>query len=281
MACDWDRATIIYDHENKSLKLNSYDSIHRLTSVRTYSKSLLEYCLNTNSSQPFEILFSIPNVNIDMDILCTDGLPFFFHSFNENIPVDIRKIILSKSNMYMKSYKGETILFHLIDLYAEDEKKEYINAFKTIVYYHPLLLTQRNQNEQTIIEHLEFTTSTLIYNKLRPFYETIMSTLVLQLKRSLIVEELVLNNFGYYLLVFIQNKTLLMKKYVYDLLCSLQTYKGIPRLIQDLFQAVKDNNLGKLKQISTTKSIAFYAKDSFGRTCIHLAVLHQKYTILK
>ncbi|CAF4304865.1 unnamed protein product [Rotaria magnacalcarata] len=161
LACDWDRASIIYQHENKFLKSNAFDSIHRLTCIRTCSKSLLEYCLDTQSSKSLDILFNSSTININVNILCTDGLPFFFHCFNEIISNDVRKIILSKSNMYTKSSKGETFLFHLINLYSKNENEKYLNVFKAILYHHPLLLAQRNHQEQTIIEYIAFTTSTL------------------------------------------------------------------------------------------------------------------------
>ncbi|CAF2110388.1 unnamed protein product [Rotaria magnacalcarata] len=281
LACDWDRASIIYQHENKFLKSNAFDSIHRLTCIRTCSKSLLEYCLDTQSSKSLDILFNSSTININVNILCTDGLPFFFHCFNEIISNDVRKIILSKSNMYTKSSKGETFLFHLINLYSKNENEKYLNVFKAILYHHPLLLAQRNHQEQTIIEYIAFTTSTLTYNRLRTFYNPILNVLMLQLKRRFIIEEFILNQFGYYLLIFFRNKKLPMKTQVYDLLYSLQSDKGLPAVISDLKQAVTDDNFVKLKQISKIKPNAFYANDSFGRRCIHLAVLYQRYDILK
>ncbi|CAF3031858.1 unnamed protein product [Rotaria sp. Silwood2] len=282
LACDWNRASIIYKCENKFLKLNSFDSIHRLTCIRTCSKSLLEYCLDTYSSKPFEILFTNSSIiNIDVNILCTDGLPFFFHCFNDFISNDIRKIILLNSNMYTKSSKGETFLFYLIYLYTKNENNEYLNLFINILYHHPLLLTQRNQQEQTIIEYIEFTTSLLIYNKLRPFYNAIMDILIIQLKKNFIIKQFILSSFGHYLLIFFQNKNLQMTKYVYNLLCSLKSDTGLPVLITDLIQAIANDDFMKLKNILETKPSILYAKDSFGRTCAHLAVLHQRYIILK
>ncbi|CAF1255872.1 unnamed protein product [Rotaria sordida] len=282
LACDWNRTSIIYEYDNKFLKLNSFDSIHRLTCIRTCSKSLLEYCLNTYSSKPFEILFNNSSIiNIDVNILCTDGLPVFFHCFNDFISNDIRKIILLNSNMYIKSSKGETFLFYLIYLYTKNENQEYLNLFLNILYHYPLLLTQRNQQEQTIIEYIEFTTSIEIYNKLRPFYNAIMNVLIRQLKKKFIIKQFILNHFGYYLLIFFQNKNLQMTKYVYNLLCSLKLYKGLPVLIIDLKQSITDDNFMKLKNIFKIEPNIFYAKDSFGRTCAHLAVLHQRYIILK
>ncbi|CAF0846921.1 unnamed protein product [Rotaria sp. Silwood1] len=282
LACDWNRTLIIYKYENIFLKFNSFDSIHRLTCVRTCSKSLLEYCLNTHSSKPFEILFNNSSIiNIDVNILCTDGLPFFFHCFNNFISNDIRKIILLNSNMYIKSSKGETFLFYLIYLYRKNENKEYLNLFINILYHYPLLLTQRNQQEQTIIEYIEFTTSTVIYNKLKPFYNAIMDILIIQLKRNFIIKQFILNHFGYHLLIFFQNKNLQMTTYVYDLLCSLKLYKGLPVLMKDLIQAIIDDDFMKLNNIFKIKPDIFYAKDSFGRTCAHLAVLHQRYIMLK
>ena len=276
-----ERASLIYEHEKEFLKINSFDSIHKSTWFRTCSKSLLEYCLNSHSSKPFEILFNSSSTKIDVNILCTDGLPFFFHCFNENISNDIRKMIFLNSNMYAKSIKGETFLFYLISLYCENENKQYLNIFTNILSNHPVLITQRNQQEQTIVDFIEFTTSDIIYKKLKPFYDTIMNILIKQLKYNSVMEQLILNCFGYYLLIFYKNKTLKMTKYAYTLLRSFKLYKGLPVLISEFLQSIINDDIVKFKKILKIKSNIFYAKDSFGRTCAHLAVLYQRHDILK
>jgi hypothetical protein len=281
LAYDWERASLIYQHEKEFLKINSFDSIYRSTWFRTCSKSLLEYCLDDHSSRSFEILLNPPITNINVNILCTDGLPFFFHCFNENISTDMRKLILLNSNMYIKSIKGETFLFYLIYLYSENENQEYLNIFNNILSNHPLLITQRNQQEQTIVEFIEFTSSELIYKKLKPFYDSIVDMLIIQLKRNSVMEQLIFNHFGYYLLKFYKNKTLKMTKYAFSLLHSLKVHKGVPILMADFVQAIINDDIGKLRSIFKMKSNIYYTKDSFGRTCTHLAVLHQKYVVLK
>jgi len=183
--------------------------------------------------------------------------------------------------MFIKSSKGETFLFYLIYLYIENENKEYLNVFKNIVYNHPLLLSQRNEQEQTIIEYIELTTSIVIYNKLRPFYDAIMDILLIQLQRNSIIERFILNNFGYYLLIFFKNKSLPMTKYVYNLLHSLKLNRGLHISISNMIQAIIDDDFVRLKKVFKMKSNIYYAKDSFGRTCAHLAVLYQRYFLLK
>ncbi|CAF1667014.1 unnamed protein product, partial [Rotaria sordida] len=87
LACDWERTTLIHQYEGQFIKINIFDSIHTFTWARTinrtYSKSILEFCLDTKSLEPFEIIFnsSILKSKIDVNILCTDGLPFYFHMF--------------------------------------------------------------------------------------------------------------------------------------------------------------------------------------------------------
>jgi len=183
--------------------------------------------------------------------------------------------------MYIKSSKGETFLFYLIDLYIENENKEYLTIFTNILYAHPLLLVQRNEKEQTIIEYIEFTTSIDIYNKLRPFYDAIMDILIIQLRKKSIIEQFILNNFGYHLLLFFKNKSLQMTKHTYNLLHSLKLNQGLPILISSMIQAIIDDDFIKLKNIFKAKSNIYHAKDSFGRTCAHLAVLYQKHFLLK
>jgi hypothetical protein len=181
----------------------------------------------------------------------------------------------------MKSSKGETFLFHLIHLYSLNENTEYLKTFMNTIHNNPLLIAQRNEQEYTIIEIIEFTTSTLIYNKLRPFYDDIMNILILQLKNNSIIEQLILNNFGYHLLTFFRNKNLQMTNHVYKLLSSFKSRKGLSVLIASLMQAIIDDDLMELKKVLKIQSNIYNAKDSFGRTCAHLAVLLQRYDILK
>lgn len=274
---------MIYKYENSFLKINSFDSIHRLTWIRTCSKSLLEYCLNARSSKLIETLYSSPIsiLKINVNILCTDGLPFFFHCFDEIISNDIRKNILSNANLYMKSNKGETFLFHLIYLYIENENKEYVTIFTNIVSNHPLLLAQRNEQEQTIIDYIEFIKSFEIYNKLKVFHDIIYNILIIQLKKDSIIEQFILNHFGYYLLLFFKHKTLLMTKYAFNLLHSIKLNRSLPSLISNMMHAIIDDDFIKLKSSLKIKANIYYAKDSFGRTCVHLAVLYQRYIILE
>ena len=226
-------------------------------------------------------MFDSSVIKVDVNVLCTDGLPFFFHCFDRSISNDIRNIILSNANMYIKSTKGETFLFYLIHLYTELESREYLNVFTSILYHHPLLITHRNEQEQTIVEYIEFAQSKLIYHRLRPFYDAIMNVLILQLQKGSIIEQFILNNFGYHLLIFYQNKNLQMTTHNYNLLYSLKLNNGLPVLVSHLVKAVIDDNMSKFKNILKIKPNSVYAKDSFGRTCAHLAVIYQRYVILK
>jgi hypothetical protein len=283
-AFDWDRASLIYKYENQFLKTNSSDSIHILTWVRTTNrtcvKSLLEYCLDTHSPRPFEILFTSPKPIIDVNVLCTDGLPFFFHCFDENISNEIRRYILLNSNLYIKSSKGETFLFHLVHLYCQKENEEYLSVFINILRYHPLLIAQRNEQERTIVDDMVLT-SAVVYNKLRPFYDGIKNILILQLKKKPIIEQFIFHDFGYCLLLFYKNKKLEMSKPIFTLLRSLQLKEGLTILISDLVQAIATDDYANLQNIFKKKPNIYHTKDSFGRTCAHLAVLHQRYTILR
>jgi hypothetical protein len=48
-----------------------------------------------------------------------------------------------------------------------------------------------------------------------------------------------------------------------------------------MIQAIIDDDFVRLKKVFKMKSNIYYAKDSFGRTCAHLAVLYQRYFLLK
>ncbi|UJR25710.1 hypothetical protein I4U23_007061 [Adineta vaga] len=280
LACDWDRAALIHQYEGQFIKLNISDSIHTFTwartTNRTYSKSLLEFCLDTKSSESFELIF---NSKIDVNISCTDGLPFFFHMFDKSISDNIRKQILTNANFNMKSSKGETFLFHLIHLYDQNENVQYVNMFQDILYNQPLLLTQRNEQGRTIVDEIELT-STLTYNKFRVFYEIIQKTLINQMKNNLIMERFVLNGFGYHLLLFFRDDNIQLTKFVSDLLRSLKLRQGLPALMYDLVQGIVNDDLGQVQSILKTRSNIHLAKDWSGRTCIHLSVLYRRRQIL-
>jgi hypothetical protein len=286
LACDWERVSLIHQYEGQFIKLNLSDSTHIFTwartSNRTYPKSLLEFCLETKSSELFELLFnsSILKSKIDVNIICTDGLPFYFHMFDKYFSTNIQKLIFSNANFNIKSFKGETFLYHLIHLYDQNENKQYIDAFKHIINNQPLLLTQRNEQGRTIIDDIELTPS-LTYNKLRIFYDSIKEILFNQLKTNNIIERYVLNGFGYHLLLLFNDENLQLPKFLNDLSNSLKFRQGLPSLMNDLVQAISDDDLVKIQNIFKVKSNIYFAKDWSGRTCAHLAVLHRRRQILR
>ncbi|CAF0803700.1 unnamed protein product [Rotaria sp. Silwood1] len=285
LACDWERTSLIHQYEGQFIKINTLDSIHAFTWARTvnrtYSKPILEFCLDTKSLEPFEIIFnsSILKSKIDVNILCTDGLPFYFHMFDNYISNDIQQFILSNANINIKSSKGETFLFHLVRLYDQNENKEYLNTFNNLLNNQPLLLSQRNEQGRTIVDDVELTSS-LSYYKLRIFYDTIKNVIIDQMKNSIIIERFVLNGFGYHLLLFFNDEKIQLTKFVNDLLRSLKLRQGLPALIYDLAQAIEDDDLVKIQNIFRIKSNIYFAKDWSGRTCAHLAVLYQRRQIL-
>jgi len=286
LACDWERVSLIHQYEGQFIKMNLSDSIHTFTWIRatnrTYSKNLLEFCLETKSSTLFELLFnsSILKSKIDVNIMCTDGLPFYFHMFDKCFSINIQKIIFLNANFHIKSSKGETFLFHLVHLYDQNENKQYFDIFHNIITTQPLLLTQRNEQGRTIIDDITLT-SALTYNKLRIFYDIIKDTLYNQLKTNNTIERYVLNGFGYHLLLLFNDDNLQLPKYSNDLLRSVKFQQGLPELMNDLIEAISNDNLGIIQNIFKIKSNIYFTKDWSGRTCAHLAVLHRRREILK
>ena len=197
------------------------------------------------------------------------------------ITEELRREIFSHSDMFLKSSQGETILFHLLRLYATNPKPEYLTIFTKILSEQPLLLVQRNHNEQTILELMEFVPSMVIYQQYRPFYQAIHEILIVQLKRTSMIKRFIQNAFGYYLLIFYRRKTLPMTRKVYQLLLEIKDNRRSTVSIGNLMQVVRENDLIKLKQMFKTDSTILLGKDSFGRTSAHLAVLYQQYEILK
>jgi hypothetical protein len=286
LACDWDRLSLIHQYEGQFIKMNLADSIHTFTWLRatnrTYAKSILEFCLETKSSELFEILFNSPKLKskIDVNIICTDGLPFYFHIFEKCFSIPIQKQILTNANWDIKSFKGETFLFHLIHLYDQNDNKQYFEIFDEIIHNQPLLLTQRNEQGRTIIDEIELTSS-VTYNKSRIFYQTIKDTLLNHLKSNLLIERYVLHGFAYHLLLLYQEENLPITKFLNDLLRSFKLQQGLLALMNDLVQAITDDDLGKIQHIFKIKSNIHLAKDWAGRTCAHLAVLHRRRQILR
>ena len=103
LAFDWERASVIHQFDSQFIKINANDSIHTLTWIRTanrtYSKYVLEFCLDTNSLDLMELIFhsTILRSKIDVNILCTDGLPFYFHMFNKCFSDSIRQYIFANA----------------------------------------------------------------------------------------------------------------------------------------------------------------------------------------
>ena len=286
LACDWERVSLIHQYEGRFIKMNLTDSIHTLTWIRatnrTYSKSLLEFCLESESSELFELLFNsaILKSKIDVNTMCTDGLPFYFHLFKKYFSMDIRKEILAKANLHIKSSKGETILFHLVHLYDQNEDEEYLQTFTDIITNQPLLLTHRNEQGRTILDQIELT-SAVTYKKLRVFSETIKDILWNQLKNNADLERYVLNGFGYHLLLLLNDENVQMTKTLNDLVQSLRFRQGLPALMDSLVVAIANDDLGKMQNIFKIKPNICFARDWAGRTCTHLAVLYRRRQILK
>lgn len=278
LAFDWERASIIFEHEKQFLKINPID---HLSFNHPYSKSLLEYCLDTHSSKSLQIFFDSFGKLVNVNFLCTDGEPFFFHCFDSMMTDDLRRRIFTHSDMFLKSSQGETILFHLLHLYSIDPKQEYLTMFTKILSEYPLLLVQRNTNEQTILELMEFVPSMTIYQQYRPFYQAITQILIVQLKQTSMIKRFIYNAFGYYLLIFYRMKKLPMTRRVHQLLLETRDHQGLIVSIENLMRAVKENDMIKFKEVLKSNSNIFLAKDSFGRTSAHLAVLYQRYEFLK
>ena len=286
LACDWERATLIDQYEGKFIKLNLADCLHTLTwirtSNRTYGKSLMEISLETQSPEIFNLLFhsNTFKAKIDVNVICTDGLPFYFHMFDKCVSNDLRQEIYSNANLHIKSSKGETFLFHLVHLYDQNELKEYVDIFEEIITNQPLLLTQRNEQGRSIIDEIELTPS-LTYKKFRIFAEKIKEILLNQLKLNVNIERYVLNGFGYHLLLLLTDENTPMNKTCQDLVQSLRYRQGLPALMNELVQAIVNDELGRMEKILRIKSNICFAKDWSGRTCAHLAVLHRREEILR
>ena len=285
-AFDWERVSLIHQYENKFIKINIEDSIHRFTWLRTtnrtYSKHFLEFCLETNSFELSQILFQSSEFKskLDINIICTDGLPFYFHMFNQCFSEDIQKTIYSNANLNIKSSTGETFLFHLIHLYIQNDNHQYFEVFNEIITNQPLLLTQRNEQGRTTIDEIELTPP-IIYNKLKIFSQAIKDILLIQYKMNNNIERYVLNGFGYHLLLLFNDETLQINKFLKDLLHSIKLRQDLPILMNDLIKAIANDDLGRLQNIFKIQTNIYLAIDWAGRTCAHLAVLYRRHQILR
>ncbi|CAF0854772.1 unnamed protein product [Adineta ricciae] len=285
IACDWDRATLVHQFEGQFIKVNVSDSIHTFTwtraTNRTYSKPLLEFCIDSKSSEPFELILNSTTLasKIDVNIMCTDGLPFFFHMFDKWISDDIHKQILTNANFGVKSCKGETFLFHLVHLYDRNENQQLVTTFEEILLNQPILLTVRNERGRTVVEEIELT-PTLSYNKFRVFYEIIKNTLINQMRNNLFMERCILNGFGYHLLLLFNDDDVQLPKPVNDLLCPLKVRQGLVASMYELVQGISNDNFGQVQHLLKARANIHLAKDWSGRTCLHLAVLHRCRRIL-
>ena len=288
LAFDWDRLSLIHQYQNQFIKINASDPVHVLTwartTHRTYSKSILEICFDTKQSVPFELIFQSSTLKpaVNVNSVGTDGLPLFFHAFDPFISKNICQTILSLANFKTKSSKGEHFLFHLLDLFEKNpDDQRYIEQFKTIVNEDPFLLSVRNHQGRTVFDVIHFK-ATAPYESLKPFDAIIRQTIETHWKNLDLCERFLLNNFAYHLLlVFNAEQQIQSDKRFQELFRSLTTHQGLVASMDQLKNAIAEDNLLKVQSICKTKSNILLAKDWSGRTVAHLAVLYQSRQILK
>ena len=80
------------------------------------------------------------------------GCPFYFHAYSETFR-HLKNQILLNANFLVKNYRGESILFHLIDLYLvapekttpeKDYVKFLLEEFSQVLEKEPMLLAERD-----------------------------------------------------------------------------------------------------------------------------------------
>lgn len=126
---------------------------------RNLPKFLLEVALDTNMTELINSFLELkPDVNLLHSIT---GAPLYFAAF-ETEHRHLKAKLIYNANWDVKNQHGESVLFHLVELYLTapesnvDYKRELVNDFVKLMNEHPLLITKRNGQNQTLVERIMF-----------------------------------------------------------------------------------------------------------------------------
>lgn len=265
---------------------------------RNFPKFLLETALDTK--QP-EIVLTVLGLGANVNFFHSkNGNPFYYLAFEPEYH-NLKQDLLANANYSVKNHRGQNILFHLFDLYIQNIDNKYycevtFKDFYSIMTSNPILITQRDETDLTLYETILglepnlFMKSTDILIQISNFLQGIINE-----KDFDLIQEMFFDGYGHILLntkVDFNNESnsLLLKDNIKKtendelnkLISNLFDFY-FESLVVDFFKAIRMGDLANLKIIIDLdeKKILTKFKDYSGRSCLHLAILHNRPTIFK
>ena len=281
-------------------------------SYRNLPKFLLEIALETSNDAIIEFLLSI-----DCDVNCLNsqtGNPLYFLAFEKKYS-SFKTNLLKNANFFVKNYRAQSVLFHIIELYvslyeennveAKKDAQVLVDDFRAIITNAPLLITHRDQENNTYTEMI-ITLAPNNYKKALVFLRE-TSDLILKIlneKNYEIFQRMIYQSYGLILMnsfIFLndgnnssnKNETtqttqhlslsnaIKLKKYILDndlkeLLARSETFENnYSHKIHAFNAIIKIGDLEAVKKCLNTEGNSFLitSRDYSGRSCLHLAVL--------
>jgi hypothetical protein len=186
--------------------------------LRNLPKFLFELVLDARNDELIG-LFLAKNCDVNLPNSKT-GWPFYFYAFHAEFR-EHKGALLKNSNLTVKNQHGQTVLFHLVDLYledfsssphhAEDEQQHegeecrqcsLVDDFNSLLRSSPLLITCRDGKDTTLIEYILLLSRQDSYRRAAVFLREI-SKFTLELvetKKLKVFQEMIYHSYGLVLL---------------------------------------------------------------------------------
>lgn len=284
---------------------------------RNLPVSLLELAFDTRRIDLIEIVLSLGSCDVNQ-LSSTSGDPFYFSAFDASF-ASIKSQLLRTSNLTVKNYHGQSVLFHIVKLYEHTSADSLLDDFCKILRHSPgLLAVREDQRQLTLIEWLIMSEHfACVEVFMRKISEIIVELLKTDEEASFKVFQDMINH-GYGLILLntpiyplsmtktqnistdnqvINNtsgfaKTVTLEQYVFDNgLQAIQTYlkrfydADFFRLVKSFEQAIRVGELNPIRDLLVANNDKFgflsNVKDTFGRTCLHMAVLYNQKSVVK
>lgn len=307
-ALDVNRMKKIYEQFKNVFNPNMADFSYCFTwfkpSYRNLPRFILEIALETDTDAIIELLLT---TDCDVNFLNSKtGDPLYFLAFEKKF-AKFKTSLLKNANFFIKNYRAQSILFHLVNLYVKEYDENDIDSkkgaqvlledFRAIITKHPLLITHRDQENTTFTEMI-ITLSPTNYKKALIFLKETSDFLLKMLneKNYEIFQQMIYQSYGFVLMnsfIFLSDKNevatqnlsitnaVKLKKYILDndlkeLTVRSESFENyFSHKIIEFNSVIKIGDLEAVKKCLNTEGNTFLivSRDYSGRSCLHLAVL--------
>lgn len=284
--------------ENASYAFSWYTPVYRNLSV-----SLLEIAFDTRDLALVETVLTRDGC-CDVNALSSrTGDPFYFRAF-ETEYAPLKSHLLRTSNLRVKNYHGQSVLFHLVKLYERESTPSLVEDFYQIVKHSPALLTARDQNQLTLVEWIIMSEE---FTRVEVFLRKISSAMIefVNERNFRVFQDMINHSYGLILLntpiytssspsstknapEFARTVTFeyfILEQNMTEMRSYLKRFYDMDffRLVNKFEAAIKSGDMNTIRELLTGEKFQFLGKlkDPFGRTCLHLAILYNQKSLVK